>query len=582
MQKRLYKELKYLAKPYYNLLIIAISMLVLIVLIEISIAFSINGMIREALEKKDGNILIHFSLFLLLTITIGTCLKYFVKSFNDKFSTLFIHDLKNSLIDKIQKQSLEHLEKYNSGDISSIFTINISQIEIFLKRDYIDLIYQPVVFLLSSIIFLSINWRLFLVSVIVIPLFLKIANVMTSSLKNSSGNLQKHFGRMNAVLTETIHGSNIIKSFNQQELQFNKFNFEATKALDESLKMEKRLSFLPPLQLVLQAVPYGLCILYGGFMSVNQEISPSELLTCIYLMQFLVGPAVRIPSLIGSIQMITASFSRIDEIVSAPFENNSNSDLRDSMSNNCIEFNNVTYRYSNKAILFKNLSFVVKKNQTVAIVGESGSGKSTILKLICGLYKIESGEIKILGNNISEVNLSEIRNLISVVPQDSYLFPDTIKKNINYGRLNATFEEIICAAQFANAHDFIMDLPENYQTKINENASSLSGGQRQRINIARALLKNAPILLLDEPTSALDNKSEALIQEALEKLFRNRTVLVVAHRLSTIINADEILVMGDSGILDRGTHNQLMNNSEYYRKLYKNQFGFSTLKENMR
>ncbi|WP_270171502.1 ABC transporter ATP-binding protein [Paenibacillus sp. SYP-B4298] len=573
--KVMYRNLMWFAKPHIHWLFLAIAGLIFIVFIEMFVAYSINNMINEALTSDNQNMLLRYALILFAIIILGGAGKYVVKSSNEKFGALTIGNLKKQLSQTIQRMTIDSLETKHSGELASKFTMDVGEVDNFVKRNMADLMYQPFVFLVSSVFFIYLNWQLYVVGVVVIPLFLKIADAITAPLKKNNEEIQKHFGQMNSVLMETINGATIIKSFNQQEQQLAKFDTMLQQTLHKSMKMEKRLSFIPPLQLVLQAVPYGLCILFGGYLSVNEQISPSELLTCIYLMQFLVGPAVRIPSLFMGFKTTLASIARIEEILTAPREPSNESSLREQETHYAVEFDRVSFGYPDKPLLFENLSFRVEKNQTVALVGASGCGKSSILKLICGLYTLKSGEIRINGNPLSDTNLDEIRSLMAIVSQETFLFPETVMQNIAYGRLDASVDEIVEAAKAANAHEFISNLPEQYLTPVVEKGGNLSGGQKQRINIARALLKEAPVLLLDEPTSALDQQSEALIHESLTRIFKNRTVLVVAHRLSTIMNADNILVLGEGGIIAQGTHLYLMENSCEYFELYNKQFQVS-------
>lgn len=559
-------------RPQIRLLLIVIIGLLSLVAVEMWVAYSINQLIEIGLEGQEGNLLLCYSLILFVIILAGSSLRFIVSIVNDKFSLFSTRDLKKRLSEKIMRQTIDSIEQTNAGDLTTRIINDTAELEGFLKRELADIIYHPIVFLVSSIFFVYLNWKLYVVGIVVIPLFLKLAEIITKPLQKNNSSIQEKLGQMNSIVNETISGATIIKAFNQQEMQLRKYNLVADQALKNSLNMEKRLSLIPPLQLVLQAIPYGLCILFGGYLSFTNEMSPSELLTCIYLMQFLVGPAVRFPALISSFKKVKASIIRVSEVLTAPEEKENEVSLKVVPTENCIEFKNVTFGYPNKPLLFENLSFIVKKNQMVAIVGESGFGKSSILKLICGFYEVISGEISINGNDLSKVNVLDIRKSISLVSQETFLFPATISKNILYGRTSATNEEVLAASFSAYAHEFIKDFPNQYQTKIIERGANLSGGQKQRINIARALLKNAPILLLDEPTSALDNNSESLIQRSLHNNYRKQTIVVVAHRLSTITQANQIIIVGKQGIIAQGTHEQLLKSNSYYFELFNKQF----------
>jgi ABC-type multidrug transport system fused ATPase/permease subunit len=261
--------------------------------------------------------------------------------------------------------------------------------------------------------------------------------------------------------------------------------------------------------------------------------------------------------------------NRIFELLNMPPEKEEYNLAGTYTGSNIIEIQNLSFNYKDRDNVINNLSLSVEKNSKIAFVGLSGGGKSTIIKLLLGFYPIETGNIFINNRSISEYKLMELRNMIAYVPQDAYLFEGTIEENIRYGKLTASSDEIIAAAKLANAHEFILEQTEGYNTKIGEKGAKLSGGQRQRIAIARALLKDAPILLLDEATSALDTESEELVQKALDNLMRGRTTITIAHRLSTIKSSDEIYVIGNGSILEKGTHNELLSMSGLYRKLYE-------------
>lgn len=264
----------------------------------------------------------------------------------------------------------------------------------------------------------------------------------------------------------------------------------------------------------------------------------------------------------------SASVKRLQEIFDLPLERKDGSAYNHDNAEKAIEFSNVRFCYEPSKIILDNLSFAVYKGEIVALVGPSGCGKSTVINLICNFYEINSGLIKIFDKNVRDWKLADLRKNISLVSQDTYLFPGTIEDNIRYGKPDASIDEVINAAKIANAHEFIMAMPDKYKTVVGENGVRLSGGERQRIAIARAVLKNSPILLLDEPTSSLDTQSEALVQEALERIVAGRTVLVVAHRFSTITQADRILVLNDGRIVEAGTHEQLMGLKGLYYQLY--------------
>jgi len=278
-----------------------------------------------------------------------------------------------------------------------------------------------------------------------------------------------------------------------------------------------------------------------------------------------------------SLREVAPAVERVFEIIDQPAENGQTSNAQAMVHAQAITFNAVSFQYNDDAKILENFSFSIDEGKIVALVGSSGCGKSTVLKLLCGFYRPQSGQIRILGRDVLQSSIHETRKLISLVSQETYLFPTTIAENISYGRLGATQAEIIAAAQAANAHDFIKTQPLGYETQVGEWGVKLSGGEKQRIALARAILKDAPILLLDEPTSALDTHSEAIVQEALERFMHGRTVLVIAHRLSSIKNVDEIIVLDHGHLHERGTHAELMQSDTLYKRLYLKQSDLENL-----
>jgi ABC-type multidrug transport system fused ATPase/permease subunit len=355
---------------------------------------------------------------------------------------------------------------------------------------------------------------------------------------------------------------------------FDKFRVITEDVLDKKLKTDRRCMAIAPISMVLGVVPNMSCILYGGYLTVKGQITPGELLTFTYLLGFLIGPVASIPNMIIGIKVTIESAKRIIEILEEPEERQIGEGFEIRESDKLVEFTDVSYSYDNERHVLNNFNLVLKKGKMTALVGFSGSGKSTVCKLLCGFYEQYEGQIKIYGKDLKEWSLKEVRRQISLMSQDTFLFPCSIYENIAYGKIDATRQQITETAKMAKADEFIRNLPEGYDTIIGERGSTLSGGQRQRIAIARSILKNAPILLLDEPTSALDIQSEAMVQDELEHFVKDKTVLVIAHRLSTIKNADEIIVMNEGYVVGRGTHQELIKKNDIYKQLYFKQFSF--------
>jgi ABC-type multidrug transport system fused ATPase/permease subunit len=313
--------------------------------------------------------------------------------------------------------------------------------------------------------------------------------------------------------------------------------------------------------------------LYGGYLAINGGITTGELFAFVFLVQYLIEPLTEIPQMFSQVRVATAAHERIRDVLDLPEERVKGLPVQDPSSHDVvIECKDISFQYSEVSPVLQSVSFRVLRNQTIAIVGSSGAGKSTIFQLLCGHHQPQDGAIYFCGEDMQKLNLEEVRSRISIVSQDTFLFPDTIFENISYGNPDAAMEDIVSAAKAAFIHDFIMTLPDGYQTMIGERGIRLSGGQKQRVSIARAFLKKAPVLLFDEATSALDTESETSIQRNLSDIAGQCTMLVIAHRLSTIINADEIIVLHEGRIVERGSHPYLLEHGSRYRQLYRQQF----------
>jgi ABC-type multidrug transport system fused ATPase/permease subunit len=341
-------------------------------------------------------------------------------------------------------------------------------------------------------------------------------------------------------------------------------------ALENTLKSQKRTAITNPLQVVIRWVPLVSCAIYGGYMAYDGKITAGSLLAFILLLNYVLDPLASFPYMLGDIKVSVTSVNRIREILEQPIER-SGIESKVEASNIAVKLENVCFNYNASVDVLKNISFDIAQNTSVAIVGSSGSGKTTLFKLLCGFYTPTSGSIELYDKKLEQLDINFARELFSLVSQDVYLFPVSVAENISYGNINATMDQIMRAAKLANAEEFILKLPEGYNTLVGERGIKLSGGQRQRIAIARAFLKNSPILLLDEPTSALDLQSEALVQEALDRFMKDRTVIIIAHRLSTIKSVNQILVMDKGSIVEKGTHDELMAYDSVYSKLYSKQ-----------
>ena len=340
---------------------------------------------------------------------------------------------------------------------------------------------------------------------------------------------------------------------------------------DYELKRQQRLAVMTTLVVVVRQIPVLATAGAGGYLAVTGRLSPGGLFAFLYLLHFLVDSLSGIPGLLLELRSAGAAAARIAQVIQRPTERKGGNRFAGVQRLPAVAFRDVVFSYGDQAAVLDGVDFGIPHQRTVALVGPSGGGKSTVFKLLCGFYEPERGSVDLYGHALREWSLEAARAELSLVAQDTYLFPATVAENISLSRPGASIDDVVEAAKMANAHEFIAELPQGYDTPVGERGSRLSGGERQRIGIARAILKDAPILLLDEPTSALDARSEALVEEALERFTEGRTVLVIAHRLSTIRSADEIVVLDGGRIVERGAHEDLMQRGGVYKQLYLKQ-----------
>ena len=481
-----------------------------------------------------------------------------------------LRDLRHRTSEHIQHLPMSNLEAHHTGDLISRLNNDIGQIPALLNS-ISEVVYQPVLFAGSFIYLLLISWKLLVISCILIPITAVLYNKVSKPMEElSRRNLEGH-SRANSMIQDVIGGMPIVKAFNLQKIMFGRYRNVVQEIETQGLAMDRREAALMTLYLALRYIPQLIVPLYGGYLALKGEISPGSVVAANLLIWNVFQPVEALLGLLRQVRTITPAIQRVFEILDEVPEHGGAPVVMSDPNIPPVELGELSFSYDGETNILNQLSLEVTAGKMVALVGASGSGKSTILKLICGFYQPSAGYIRLYGQDLAASDLAAARHHMSLVSQDTYLFPTTIAENIAYGRLGATSDDIVAAAQQANAHDFIMDFPETYDTDIGERGVKLSGGQRQRLALARAILKDAPILLLDEPTSALDTQSEFLVQQALERFMSNRTVLVVAHRLSTIHNADEILVIEQGSVRERGTHEQLMKTESLYRHLYLRQ-----------
>lgn len=495
----------------------------------------------------------------------------------------FIRDLRNETYSHLNKLSLKYFTNERIGNLISRITNDITMINTGISASFVTLTKDPLLVIVFLLLALAISWQLTLLSLVVMPFSLAIISWLGVKLYKQSYTLQSKMADLTSFLQEKIYGTKIVKAFNMEAKENENFFALTNHFFKIILRITRIRNIAPPVTEFFSILAGVLIIWYGGIQVLeSQTLKASEFLGFLFIIFQIMPPIKELSNVANRIQESTAAASRVFEIIDEPVTiKNKPNPIIFTGFNDKIVFDKVSFYYDiNHKYILKDISFEVKKGEIVALVGPSGAGKTTLVDLIPRFYDVTDGAIYIDGIDIRDYELKSLRNNIGIVTQDPILFNDSIRNNISYGMEEANLEDIINAAKAANAHDFIMDLPEGYDTVIGERGLKLSGGQRQRISIARALLKNPPIMILDEATSALDSESEILVQGAIENLMKDRTTFVIAHRLSTVRNANKVIVIDEGRIVQMGTHAELIQNTEglYYR-LYTLQFRFSEVNE---
>jgi len=530
---------------------------------------SFNYFIQQLqIEKGPEYVLLITCIMFISMFFLRNIFSYFSEFYLTFSRTGVSRDFRIKLHDKILDLPVSFFTNSRKGDVFARITSDVGEVESNILNSLIDIIRSPIVIIITMGYLLYSNFQLTIFTLIVFPIMGTLISIIGKSLKKDTGEAQNELGKMYSFVDETLVGLKIIKIFDASPQIKKRFDDVLNRIRFLSLRLFKKKALASPVSELLGAITIGMIVYFGGRLAIKGEgLSGSEFITYIALFYTILQPLKSLSSAISNIQKGEVSAKRIFDILDAEYVIKEVADAKEIKGfESKVEFKNITFGYEDREVL-KDFSLSIPKGKTVALVGQSGSGKSTLANLITRFYDVDNGEVLVDGENIKNVKLSSYRKLFGLVTQDNILFNDSIRNNISLGNPNASLEEIQAAAKVANAHDFIMDLPKQYDTSIGEAGGKLSGGQKQRISIARAVLKNPPIMILDEATSALDTESERFVQDALENMMQNRTSLVIAHRLSTIQKADWIVVMEKGKIIEQGTHHELIAKKGMYNKL---------------
>lgn len=516
------------------------------------------------------NLIVRIAVIFVLIKCVELVAVYYMASIGHIMGAKIETDMRFDMYKHLQTLSDNFYNETKVGQIMSRMTNDLFDITEFSHHCPEEYFIGFIKICISFVILLNINVPLTLAVYVMIPVMF----ISTSKFKNSMRRAQKkqrvHVGDLNSSIEDSILGIKVVKSFANEDIELEKFERDNNKFLSIKELFYKSMAGFNTVNRSIDGLMYFIIIVFGGYQMMNGRLEPGDMLAYIMYVTTLLATVKRIVEFTEQFQKGMTGIERFNEIMSIEAEIVDSPhaiDLTDVRGD--IEFKNVSFRYNKKLdYVLENFNLDIKAGKNIALVGPSGGGKTTVCALIPRFYDVSEGGIFVDGKNIKDFSLYSLRNNIGIVQQDVYLFSGTIMENIRYGKPDATEEEIIEAAKLASAYDFIMELEGGFDTYVGERGVKLSGGQKQRISIARVFLKNPPILILDEATSALDNNSEAVIQESLEVLSKGRTTITIAHRLTTIQNADMIVVMTADGIVEKGSHEELMENKAYYYNLY--------------
>ncbi len=494
---------------------------------------------------------------------------YLSAYFSIPMRTGVVRDIREQIFDKILSLPIGFFSTERKGDVMARISVDVGEVENSITSSINMLFKNPIMIIVCLVTMIIVSWQLTIFVLILLPIAGALMGKVGKNLKRASLEGQTQWGVLLSNIEETLGGLRIVKAFNAESKVNGRFKRENEKFVRISNRMNRRYELAHPMSELLGTLTIAIVLWFGGtlILAGNSSISAASFIYYMVIFYSIINPAKDLSKAVYSIQRGMASMERIDKILKA------DNPIKDPASPKplpeakpSIRYNNVFFKYSQNWVI-KNVSLEIPFGQTVALVGQSGSGKSTMADLLPRFYDVNEGSITINGIDIRQLKVYDLRSLMGNVNQEAILFNDTFYNNITFGVKNATMEQVEQAARVANAYDFIMESENGFETNIGDRGCRLSGGQRQRISIARAILKNPPILILDEATSALDTESEHLVQEALDRLMKDRTTLVIAHRLSTIRNADLICVMHEGEIVERGTHDQLIALNGQYKRL---------------
>lgn len=560
-------------KPHKKMFALDMLASLLISLIGLGYPMITNKMLNEWIKNKNIELIIIFGIVLFGIYIIRLFLRFFVQYYGHIIGVKMQAQMRTDMFKKLQKLPYSFYDNHETGKIMSRMTNDLQDVSELAHHGPENIIICSVMIVGSFIYLCTIEWRLTLIIFTAVPILFIIALILRRRMTAAFMDTRKSIAVINASLENSVSGIRVTKAFTNSKKEVEKFEEGNVMYVEARRRSYKAMGqFHSSTSFITDVFNVILLVAGGIFICTYDTIGYPEYATFIVSISLFISPVMTLIGFIEQLQNGATGFTRFIEIMNEKEEVEKEGAKALEVNEGHIEFKNVDFHYDSTKDVLHNISLDIKAGKKLALVGPSGGGKTTICHLIPRFYNVVSGSITIDGQNISDVTLESLRRNIGIVQQDVFLFNGTMRENILYGKEDATFEEIVEAAKKANIHDYIMTLPDGYDTQIGERGVRLSGGQKQRLSIARVFLKNPAILILDEATSALDNTTEILIQNALDELCKGRTTLVVAHRLSTIKNADEIVVIANGKIKEQGSHSELIKLDGIYAKLYNLQF----------
>ncbi|HLA05723.1 MAG TPA: lipid A export permease/ATP-binding protein MsbA [Syntrophales bacterium] len=568
----IFKRLLKLAKPHMLKFILAMLCMLMVGALTSSLAFLVKPALDEIFINKNGKMLVWIPTFVVILYLLKGLCNYGQTILMSFIGQRIIADLRNSLYWQIQRQSLAFFTKHPTGMLMSRITNDVSYIQGAVSEAVTSLLRDSSTLIFLVFVVFYRDWQLAIIGMLVFPVTIFPIAKFGEKMRQVATRTQATMGSLNTLLQETIAGTRIVKAFGREDYENQRFAQKNEHLFKLTLKTVAVSALSSPFMEFLGGIGIGAILFYGGSHVIEGKSTPGTFFSFLTAIIMLYEPIKRLTNVNNTIQQGIAGAERVFSIIDQAPEimNKAGAVVLPEITTG-IEIDNVTFCYETAPVL-KNINLKIRSGEVIAFAGMSGGGKTTLVNLIPRFYDVTEGQILIDGHDVRDVTIESLREQIAIVTQQTILFNDSVRNNIAYGDIEKSEVDIIRAAVTANAHNFIMQLPLGYDTVIGEQGMKLSGGEKQRISIARALLKDAPILILDEATSSLDTESEIEVQEALENLMKGRTTLVIAHRLSTIRNADRIVVIVSGEIVEEGTHEELLLKKGEYHKLYNMQF----------